>query len=643
MLREVGVRYGLHGASATIAKMNRIGSAWRRLERRTTTGSRRITGAWGSMTSAVTRSAAGLGLAVGGAAGAVTAAFVKIMKARAELTREQADLRALGMNDAEIAAIEARAGKLTKAFAGVSATGFTRAAYDVKSAMSELTAWQVAAVTATSAIMAKTTKMQQDGATALMGALYGASKQYFPKESAERFADRWAAGVFKTVQIFKATGPQIAAAAKNSVNVLASAGWNRAQMLGAWGSLITGGLSGEMAGTAMKQIAIKARSGFAKVAAAATGVKDKGVTAAFGAIGDKLWKKGPVSYFKALSKMMERLKAQGKDWKRILGSAFGEEPVNAVIAMNSKVNRLGASIRTVASASKEEMLGKAEQMNRGIGNQLDLLGQRWEWLKNKIGRIFEGVSVGWIDRLGRKFIAAADWIEARSDKFKQHFQVFAESFQTAFGSAFGGLPSVTASFGKLVEFLDRPDSAKWAKLGREIGRMAGVNLKDLISGLRLMRDALSAIWGVLGPIVSALWKVAKFSMKGWAMFGKHMAPDIKSYLGSPYDVKDENDFEAVMDRAASMPGLPGHPRTAPQLVTPPAISRGSGAVPPAGAPAAPAAPQPITVKAGETKVDVKVTLGMRELTDVITEVMKSEMDRAGLGHGDHATGLGYVF
>jgi len=100
---------------------------------------------------------------------------------------------------------------------------------------------------------------------------------------------------------------------KNSISMLMESGWKPEEMTAFWGQLISSGLSGEQAGTALKQMAIKERAGFGKMLAKVSDSwidtewlkgdakhlaesRNKGLIEGFGTQGAELFKADPVKW-----------------------------------------------------------------------------------------------------------------------------------------------------------------------------------------------------------------------------------------------------------------------------------------------------------------------------------------------------------
>ena len=356
----------------------------------------------------------------------------------------------------------------------------------------------------------------------------------------EQFTDRWASQIYKTVQQFKTTGQDIAGAAKNSAAILAESGWSSQQMLGTWGTLIGGGISGEEVGTAMKNLAQNA-DGLAKVAIAAdekaqaliakhgSGAK-KALEAQYGKQAWELFRKGPDTYFKALAHQIKKLEKQGKDVKPVLKEAFGGDLTNALLVLKSKADGLKGSIEAVGNATKREMLDRAADMNKGIGPVLDLLGQRFTWLRQKLGAVFEPSVVSGIDWFGRKFLQMADWVEARQEKLKASFSAFTGGFKAGFKEMFGGIPGASEKMQRLVTLLDTPDPSKWQQIGREIGQIAGLSFDGLVNGLRVVGQILSMVGTAAEKVWAAIQKISSIGSGIYNLGMKVLPEPVRNYL-----------------------------------------------------------------------------------------------------------------
>jgi len=118
------------------------------------------------------------------------------------------ELASLGIKD--LGLIEKKATAVSNRFAGITKPQFVTAAYDIKSAISNLTDSAVADYTRLAAITAKATKGNVEQMGDLFATGYGIYKELFPKLSDARFAEVFSGAIAKTVQEFKMTGPKIA-------------------------------------------------------------------------------------------------------------------------------------------------------------------------------------------------------------------------------------------------------------------------------------------------------------------------------------------------------------------------------------------------------------------------------------------------
>lgn len=417
MLREVGARFKFEGANQAINKINRLKGSFSSLKGQasnTLSNMKKLSGP------ALAVMAANM-VAVTGAALGLKEAFQLVDEARSKVTKQSAELITLGMTPEEISRVEKQGRVLQQAYADVHSDEFVASAYDVKSAMSELTAEQVAGVTSVGTTLAKTTKMLQTQSTEVLGAIYGASyylvkDQYSPVE----YMEKASATLYKAVQLNKTTGPRLKAGLRTAITPLAQAGWELEKIIGALGVLNTAGLSGEMSGTGMAAIERKARAGAFQIYLernnlnkAYKSLDDKGKERVEKRVGGQLeamFKKDPVKYFKWLNMSMQDIQKSGKDASGILSSAFGDEARKALQILMGKYSELDNQIKQLHGSTYQNQLDVLEQKQQGWYHRITLLRQAYSTLKEEIAVVLEGYMLPLIDRLkGKLDVAIGLW------------------------------------------------------------------------------------------------------------------------------------------------------------------------------------------------------------------------------------------
>lgn len=137
------------------------------------------------------------------------AALVPV-EATFETRRALGELASLGVKDLE--AVEDAARSFSDQWAGTSKADFISASYDIKSGIASLTDEGVADFTTLAALTGKATKSTVGEMTSLFATGYGIYKGFYDDLTDLEFGEMFSAGISKSVQQFKTTGSEMAAA-----------------------------------------------------------------------------------------------------------------------------------------------------------------------------------------------------------------------------------------------------------------------------------------------------------------------------------------------------------------------------------------------------------------------------------------------
>jgi hypothetical protein len=667
-MNDFGINFKLTGADKAKRDMASLKGEYGALSGAVDQHSQRIQGSVNRMSLAMKASLVAAAGALGGLMAAVTP--LKLAGSRDELTNEQANLRALGLDDAGIQKIESAAETFSTRVAGVTKEAYTKASYDVVSAFAQLSTDEQAKITDIALNTGKATKMSADHATKLFGSLWGAAGDKMKAEGAENFVQKWSGAIYTAVKELKTTGEELASAAKNSMSMLMEAGWKPEQMAAFWGQLITSGLSGEQAGTALKQMAIKERAGFGKLLAQTSSnwtdtewlkgdakhmaeARNKGLIEGFAAQGAELFKNDPVKWLERMGGAFDKLKASGADYKKVLGEIFGEETINAMVQFFEKRGQMSETIDKIAKGNYGDVRRIVEEeMSKGIGPAKSILSQLWSNLQQTMGKTFETGVTGKLQWIGDKLLQVnALWNALFNDTGPQHaidslraaggdalvdlyeklqgfpdnVSAFTEGVKGGFMGMLGGLGEVDSRINSIVEALGKPDEEKWRLIGEQFGQLAGTSLTGFVDSLKEVKNTAAEIFGFLSPVLEIL----KFAGSGYKLAGQAwnqhgLREDYyagTSGLGSMFDNSDLYDKPNVTPEQA-YPGWTG-PR-APE--GPMARNGGSGQT---GAPQINVQPE-VRVEAPQ----VNVRVGERQLTDIVVDIVKSIRSRYRQGAGD---------
>lgn len=140
----------------------------------------------------------------------IAGAALAPVEATFETRRALGELASLGVKDLE--AVEDAARSFSDQWAGTSKADFISASYDIKSGIAPLTDEGVADFTTLAALTGKATKSTVGEMTSLFATGYGIYKGFYDDLTDLEFGEMFSAGISKSVQQFKTTGSEMAAA-----------------------------------------------------------------------------------------------------------------------------------------------------------------------------------------------------------------------------------------------------------------------------------------------------------------------------------------------------------------------------------------------------------------------------------------------
>jgi len=671
MLANLGVMFQFQGGGAARNEMQRLSDQWGKFNKdvdrhgkAATTSMGNSVGAWAA------RITAGVV-----AFRAARAAMDMVMaKSRVEITNEEANLRALGLDDAAIEVAEKAAEKLGRKIAGVTGPAYIKALYDTVSAFSDLKIGEQTLINDIALYTAKATRMTADEATKLFGSFWGAASESARSVGAQKFAESWSSAIYQAVKLFKTTGPELAAAAKHSLAMLYESGWTPEQMATWWGSLVSGGMSGEAAGNAMKQFAIKERKGFGELMAAAQqdaidaeaissrlSKKQKKelaelVAEQHGMKGAELFKKDPNQWLDQLAGAIERLKAKGVDYKDAMSKAFGEEPVNALLTLISKRKSMGDLTTVVGSKTFGDVRDVVEkEMSKGVGPASEILGQLWQGASRKLAKVFEPLAIGTIKWLGRRLMTISDWVEGKLPALHSSLAAFAKGFSDAFSAGMDGFPSLVGYVEKFWNLIEGGDIESLREWSAELGRMAGTDLAQLVRDVGAIASFLADAAALTAKLVGAFRDLVGGKILDPLVKGA--AADEKPFWSFMKDVFTKNPFEPAIPHEEAARQRAAATATAGGPLDPSAVRPGS--LVPVGRmrePIARPVGQPsrgflsevdeiaraIREKLDDIAVNINVRgeVDGREILKITQRGIKAEAARHGDGYGENALGYG---
>ena len=382
-----------------------------------------------SRASLVAQSAGGLGRSALHALTAPVQGYRGVAAARG-------DLQSLGLDPAAAKAIADRGRDVSLRIPGVSAEGFTLAAYDIQSGIEGLSTEGLAGLTEASAVTARATKGEVTDMTGLMATLHSVFKDALHEGMSDSEFGWAAAGqLSEAVRQFKTTGPRMQQAIQSAGSKLALSGVSMAEQFAALG-LLQGKMEPGKAGTAL--------DAFARTAANAEGkLADSGRSVRLLDEGNNLL---------PLTQAMANLRqAFGEDLttkeQAELGKAFGsEEAAEAIAALWKLGDDQAAAVAALeAAGSNGEQVARGMQARRddNAHDRLKLLGQRWDNLMLTAGESL----VGALERLAPHFetlISGLEWMAEEWPDFTSGLIVFGGAVAALTYAAGVAAPSIVA-------------------------------------------------------------------------------------------------------------------------------------------------------------------------------------------------------
>ena len=223
-----------------------------------------ISASMGSLDASFSQHAAGItksvkmiqagGMAMG-AGMAMLALPVMLVRSTIDTQRALGELRSVGIKDFK--ALEDAAMKFSNTWSGTTTPEFLTAAYDVKSALANLSDEAIGAYTTAAALTAKATKASIQEMVGAFTAGYAIFKPLMKDMTDIQFGNAYSGGLAKAVAIFKTTGPQMADAIRDIGAVAATANRPLEEQLAILGQL-QATMPGAMAGTSYKAFMLKA-------------------------------------------------------------------------------------------------------------------------------------------------------------------------------------------------------------------------------------------------------------------------------------------------------------------------------------------------------------------------------------------------
>ena len=324
----------------------------------------------------------GAGLAMMAVPAALIASTAATQKALAEMA-------SLGTKD--LRTLEDAAESFSNTWAGSTKAQFITAAYDVKSALANLSDEAVGTFSAMAALTGKATKATTQEMVETFTTAYGIFKPMMKDVSDVEWAKIFSGGLAQTVAAFKTTGPQMAEAIKNVGTTAAASLIPLEEQMAILGQLQTT-MPGSEAGTLYKAFIMKA-------AEAGDELKLSFVDAS--------------GRLKGILPILQELKSKFPDLSQAaaqvqIKKAFGsDEAVKFVLQMSQGMDALKGNITGIAGAMKTGTavtMEMARAMNMDIGSQLTLVKQQLSNLFEILGRTLLPVVIPIIQGVSRVIV-----------------------------------------------------------------------------------------------------------------------------------------------------------------------------------------------------------------------------------------------
>jgi hypothetical protein len=308
------------------------------------------------------------------AAGLIIGGMTATALATAETSKALGELATLGAKDLEM--FRAKAMQVSNEWAGVSAPSFISAAYDVKSALSNLSEQAQADITEMAAVASVATKASVEDMTAFIGKAYNimGKSADFKGLSDTKIAEQLFAGMSSAVKEFMTTGPAMKQSLMSMGNAATIAGFGIKDQLVALGQL-NNVMEASVAGTGFKTFVNKLPSVSEEL-----GLNFRNAAGEMLPLPDIL---------DMISGSVGDLKTNAAQIKII--SLFGEEAGNTFKSLAEKTAELREKTVAVGAAmtsGREYVMGMARAANEHLGASIQKMNQRISILVQIIGSLF---------------------------------------------------------------------------------------------------------------------------------------------------------------------------------------------------------------------------------------------------------------
>lgn len=437
------------------------------------------------------------------ASGVVVAGLASCVNESLKTEKALGELASVGVKD--MGALKSAAISFSNEWAGTTTPDFISAAYDIKSGISSLSDYNIGEFTKIAAMTGKATKSTTAEMTSLFATGYGIYKGMYSNMSDLQFGEMFSGGIAASVQAFKTNGSEMASAIESLGSSATISKIPLQEQLAVLGLLQKTMGSGSEAGNAYKS-----------------------VMESTGKASEKLG----ISFLDSNNNMLSMTGIIGKLKNKFgeldgielnqIDDAFGGTAGAVIKNLYNKTDLLTLGIKDVSAAmglGSEFTKKMADTMNKGLGAQLQLLGQQFNNLQTIIGGVFspilEPLAVGvskvvvFLQKMaespvGRTIMIVAGSVAVAALAFTG-FAVGIIAVKAGFLMMSGAIvPLVTGVWSFTVALLTCP--LTWVVVGI-VALCAG--LYALYNKFQIVKDIVNTFMYTLGYLVGAYYAVSK--------------------------------------------------------------------------------------------------------------------------------------
>ncbi|WP_449246571.1 phage tail tape measure protein [Desulfarculus baarsii] len=332
----------------------------------------------------------------------LSAAFATVaIRSRGDMQTALGEIESVGV--ANLEAVRKAARLFSQEWSGTTAPEFVKAAYAIKSGISNLSDEGVAEYTRIAGVTAKATKASTEQMTSLFATGYGIFKKQFAAASDMEFGQIFSAGIAESVKAYKTDGANMQQAIERVGDAGVAANVPLKEQLSILGMLQQTSASGSEAGTKYVAFLEKAAKAGQELGLPFLDAKKQ---------------------LKSMPEVLKLIKAKYGDTidameQQELAKAFGtQESVKAIMALIDRTDELSGNIGGMDKALHGGMAtteAMARAMNKGPNEAFQLLTQRIGNFTESVGKALESVLAPLINKISDMVKAVGDWAEAHPE------------------------------------------------------------------------------------------------------------------------------------------------------------------------------------------------------------------------------------